>query len=71
MTLNGAIIKYDIIHGYKISELYLYPKYSTSTNYNTGFFPVFWKHDPYTWNWKFQQCFVNNQEKILDTKNNC
>ena len=23
-----------------------------------GFFPVFWEHDPYPWNWEFQRCFV-------------
>ena len=28
-------------------------------------FPVFWEHDPYPWNWEFQQCFVKNWENII------
>ena len=30
-----------------------------------GFFPVFWEHDPYPWNWEFHRRFVKNWEKNL------
>ena len=35
-------------------------------NTQQGFFPVFWEHDPYPYNWKFQRGFVKNWDKILD-----
>jgi hypothetical protein len=31
-----------------------------------GFFPGFWEHDRYPWNWEFQRCFVKNWEKMHD-----
>ena len=30
------------------------------------FFPVFWEHELYLWDWEFQQCFVKNWERIHD-----
>jgi hypothetical protein len=33
---------------------------------NPGFFPGFWEHDPYPWNWEFQRCSVKIWEKIHD-----
>ena len=29
---------------------------------SAGFFPVFWEHGPYPWDWEFQRCFVKNWE---------
>ena len=54
-----------------ISLLYIYCR---------DFFPIFLEHNPYPFNWEFQQCFVKNWEKntwlifcndFINSKNYC
>jgi hypothetical protein len=41
-------------------------EYKIRTLLSQGFFPGFWEHNPYPWNWEIQQCFVKNWAKMHD-----